>query len=182
MSTINTTCPACSAPFAKKLSLVYKEGISSVNMDSHSVGVTNTIGKVKVTTSGSSVGIQQSALSQSAAPPHIPPIETAGSKRKVALAIGGPIASIVLPLLISALLGVHLSFGVYLLIMFISLATTLGLAAAINDDPTKDEQDEYNRRTRNEQRAYQEWDQTYACGACGHRFIPKEQIPAPPMA
>ncbi|HSV54635.1 MAG TPA: hypothetical protein VLJ57_21105, partial [Burkholderiaceae bacterium] len=69
---LDTTCPVCTAPHARKLSLVYEEGLSSAIVTTQSVGKANTIGAHKITTTGTSTQVQQTQLSQSAAPP--PPV------------------------------------------------------------------------------------------------------------
>lgn len=52
MASIDTTCPLCEAPHAKKLSVIYSDGLSNVNTSMHSVGTFNTIGRQKITTTG----------------------------------------------------------------------------------------------------------------------------------
>lgn len=53
---IDTTCPNCAAPHAKKLSVIYKEGLSTIQMTSKSTGTgkTNNIIRTKITTTAMS--------------------------------------------------------------------------------------------------------------------------------
>jgi hypothetical protein len=52
MALLNTTCPVCGAPHARKLSAIHAEGLSTVQTDINTVGTYNTIGRQKVTTKG----------------------------------------------------------------------------------------------------------------------------------
>lgn len=85
---INTTCPNCAAPHAKKLSIIYKEGLSTLQMTSESKGTgkTNNIIRTKITTAtvSAGTGVQQSQLSQDSAPPAMQPLaKSAGAKKNM---------------------------------------------------------------------------------------------------
>lgn len=67
-------CPHCNSQDVKKLSLVYEQGTTSISMKSQSTSMgagvfDDEVGGGIGTSSGTSAGIQQSALSQRIAPP-----------------------------------------------------------------------------------------------------------------
>ena len=131
-----------------------------------SVGKTNTIGQVKITTQGTSYGVQQSDASRSAAPPPIPPIFPAAKSRIDLFAYGSPIVGFALALV--AGMGFFKGMGLV-------LAFTVGgfiLALTISDQPTEDEIAAHKVKYSDLYAQQAVWEQTFACGSCGHRFTP----------
>ena len=169
MLRIDTSCPKCGAPFAKKLSLIHTEGISTVNTSTQSVGVTNTIGKVTISSAGTTVGVQQSVLSKSAAPPALPPFQSSGAQLRGKVALYGYAIAWVVPFLFIKSFNSGVAF----------VGTILGLSAIVavivtrvETAPTAQELRGYETNSERERHALEEWNSTFACSACGHRFIP----------
>lgn len=174
MASINTTCPRCNAPHAKKLSLIYSEGICTVQSSTQSVGHTNTIGKVKITTAGTTTGVQQSEASKGAAPPFVPELVSIGAKSsKMLTTTYGCILAVVVPMI--AIVS-DASFLVVIGIAAVILLLTFILVSCIDDKPSTEETKAYEDATKTERAAYDKWNQTFACGSCEHRFIPEQTI------
>lgn len=179
---IDTTCPNCLAPNAKKLSVLHKEGLSTVQFattsTSNSKGTVKNILRTKISTTskgtGTGEGIQQSQLSKDTAPPAIftpPPISKAGTKRQGDVLITGVITTIVLSIFEMAVVGTFLGF----IITFVgSTLATIVILMTIDTGLSSDEQVEYDKFISERGEVIKNWNQTFACIACGHRFIPVE--------
>lgn len=169
MALLNTTCPLCDAPHAKKLSVIYSEGLSNVNTSIQSVGTLNTIGRQKITTNGTVAGIQQTDASRKASPPIVPPLVSQGKKEAILLKLGGFVVIFFLSfLLINSGLGVWAIFSL-VIVMVIALFYIL---ETFDVEPTKEEIDLYEEKNKIQLDAYRKWEHTFACNSCGHRFIP----------
>jgi hypothetical protein len=169
MAALDTTCPQCAAPHAKKLSLIYSEGISTVNLASQSVGKTNTVIQVKTTTEGTSTGIQQSHASRAAAPPPMPVLRTSGMTARVFVGIGGFLAAFAISIFaMMSGFGFFASLGLALVLMILAIVSFY----KVDVSPTPEEQREYDEATQIERAALEAWEQTFSCGSCGHRFMP----------
>lgn len=161
MATIDTTCPVCSAPHARRLAVIHAEGISTVQTNINTVGKMNTIGRHKITTKGTANGVQQTQVSKDAARPSVPKLVTRGQKIQFGIAILGGVISFYglctgSPLLSGG--GVVFAFGVVL----------------VSGKPTPEEVARFNDETQEIRAAADLWDKTFQCGSCGHRFIPSE--------
>jgi hypothetical protein len=170
MAAINTTCPRCNAPHAKKLSLIYSDGISTVQSSTQSVGQVKTIGRVKFSTAGTTTGMQQSEASKDAAPPFVPALVSLGTKSKSKTSIYGLVLAFVVAVIImqsggslfNVISGILIVCGLTALVVF-----------CIEEKPSDEETKEYQRSTKAERTAYDKWSKTFACGSCGEHFIPK---------
>jgi len=165
MADLDTTCPRCGAPFAKLLSVIYQEGLSTVETASESVGHTNTIGRVKIKTSGSTEGVAQTAASRAAAPPNVPKLIPKGESMQAVAGYGG------------AAIGGLIAFAMQsflALIPAVLVGFVVGLFLAPNGQPTEAEREEHKRNTAKERQAYEDWKKTFRCNSCAHRFIPVE--------
>lgn len=171
MALLNTTCPLCDAPHAKKLSVIYSEGLSNVNTSIQSVGTLNTIGRQKITTNGTVAGIQQTDASKKAARPIVPSFTSNGANKLERLVIGGAILAVVYMIIVGNYGGGAMAFfgGLIVLIMIIS-----SMASNIDVKPTQEEIDLYEEKNKIQLDAYRKWEHTFACNSCGHRFIPDE--------
>lgn len=173
MALLNTTCPLCDAPHAKKLSVIYSEGLSNVNTSIQSVGTLNTIGRQKITTNGTVAGIQQTDASRKASPPILPPLVSQGTKNTGLLMVGGLIVLWFLWfILIKFGMGMLMSFG---LVMAMVVALIFKVAN-IDTKPTKEEIDLYEEKNKIQLDAYRKWEHIFACNSCGHRFVPELSI------
>jgi hypothetical protein len=161
MTTIDTTCPVCSAPHARRLAVIHAEGISTVQTDINTVGKFNTIGRQKITTKGTATGVQQTQASKDAARPIVPKLVSRGQKIQYGIAILGGVISfyglcVGWPLISGA--GVVFAFGVVL----------------VSGKPTPEEIARFNDETQEIRAAADLWDKTFQCVACGERFVPSE--------
>ena len=83
------------------------------------------------------------------------------------MAIGGFIVSLASPFFAA-------SVG-WALVTFASFLTfTLIASLCIDVQPTSGEQRDYDRNTEKERVEVDSWHRTFACSACGHRFIPPD--------
>lgn len=159
MALLNTTCPKCGAPHARKLSLIHAEGLSKVQTDIDTLGTFNTIGRQQVRTTGTASGVQQTQASKDAACPEVPEPTTSGMMIRNGLLLIGivmcPIGffSDAVPI---ALLGVLL-----ILVSFV-----------IPTAPTEAEQKEHDEATKEQRAAKDAWNNMFQCSACGERFVP----------
>jgi len=176
MATINTTCPACGTPHARKLSLIYEEGRSSVRSTIQTVGKTNTIAQVKVTTQGTSYGVTQSDASRAAAPPPVPPLRSAAKEAQNLIIGASFVLGSVLPIVMfTAGAGFLISMGAAVVI----LVGGCIVGGMQGDAATSEEIAAHKERHRDAYTALERWENTFACGACAHRFIPAGLMPIP---
>jgi hypothetical protein len=169
MPTLNTTCPVCAAPHAKRLSTIHTEGLSTSSGTLESVGQFNTIGRQKITTKGSTKGVTQTAASLAAAPPDAPLFISKGQhKRRAVWFVTGLIA------LISVIFTLtNASMEIALLVAGAIAAVGVALSLAIDASPLPGEEDEHRLEFTEEYKAYEQWEDTFACGSCGERFVPE---------
>lgn len=168
MEKIDTTCPRCDAPHARKLSLIFQEGLSTVNTTSTSVGTTSTIAPVKVTTVGSTSSIQQSQASAAASPPFIPPIRTAGQDKHTRYLW----IAILWPFVMLFILPSGFGFGVKFLIVAGGFLGFFIASCTCNQAPTEMEVIAHRAQHGAQFDALDLWNETYACNSCAHRFVP----------
>ena len=172
MAKIDTTCPVCGAMHARKLSLIYEEGRTQTQSTSHSVGVTNTIGRVKITTHGTSQGFQQSDSSRSAAPPPMPTFRSEGEQLQSFIRLVSIAALFILPMVGSAL---EWGFFISIFSGVAALAGGIAYSLTIGSNATDDELQQHRARNSAAFDAFDEWERTFACMSCGNRFIPSTQ-------
>lgn len=171
MALLNTTCPLCDAPHAKKLSVIYSEGLSNVNTSIQSVGTLNTIGRQKITTNGTVAGVQQTDASRKASPPIVPPLVSKGKKDAILLKFGGSVVICFLSfMLMNSGLGAMAIFGS----VIVMVVVLFYIAETFDVEPTKEELDLYEEKNKIQLDAYRKWEHTFACNSCGHRFVPEE--------
>lgn len=161
MAQLNTTCPKCGAPHARKLSVIHAEGLSSVQSNIETVGTFNTIGRQQIKTKGASSGTQQTQASKDAAPPEVPEPTTQGQMIRtwgmlVGMAVG--IGGLFTGYTGLAAIGVMLSGGSLL----------------VPTAPTEAEQKEHDEATKHLRAAKEAWGNTFQCSACGERFVAVE--------
>ena len=160
MATIDTTCRNCAAPHARKLSLIYAEGLSTSAGRVDATSTFQTIGRQQIKTTGVTNSTQQTGASKEAAPPEIPELVSHGRTIKTCVMLGGIAGCIV-----------GFFFDAYPLGVAGILA--LGGSVLISTDPEEEEEEAHKRK---HQEAYDElkiWENTFACSSCGHRFIPE---------
>lgn len=170
MASINTTCPLCEAPHAKKLSEIYSDGLSNVNTSMHSVGTFNTIGRQKITTTGTAAGIQQTDASRRAAPPSVPPLES-DSKKSIGSTLLGGFGITILVSVMAAISGAQA--GTVFLIAIAMIVVIFFIAHSLDVPPSQEEIERYEVENKSSLEAYRKWENTFACGSCGHRFVPE---------
>lgn len=165
---LDTTCPNCGSTHARKLSLIYEEGRTTSQGSFESVGKLNTIGGHKITTTGTAAGIHQTDASRAAAPPSIPAFVTKGAlARQAAMALG-------------IVIGVLLGGGVFasgretggLITTLIIVLASVIYGLTINVNPEPDEFEKHREKHRSAYDLYERWEKSFACNACGHRFVP----------
>lgn len=168
---LNTTCPQCSSPFGRKLSLIHKEGLTFMKSNSNSTSHTNTILKTKITTKGSSTAFHQTELSKSVAPPLVFHGVFVSESSALAGALGfiGATVGFFLGFFLGSdflsRIGIASAFGIFLFFTIRSL---------INKDPTTQEIEAYEAKISSSKKALEDWNNTYMCMACGNRFIPEK--------
>lgn len=161
MALLNTTCPQCGTPHARKLSVIHAEGLSTVQTDINTVGTFNTIGRQKITTKGSSTGVQQTQASKDAAPPVVPEPLTLGMKFRLSAVVVG---------IIMCVAG------------FTNDSTTVATAGifailgsfVIPTKATAAELEVHEKKTRHLRAARDAWASTFQCTSCSHRFVPPD--------
>lgn len=175
MALLNTTCPRCGAPHAKLLSVIHRDGISTVETTTQSVGKTNTIAQVKITSSGTTSGISQSEASKAAAPPFVPPLVSEGQRTASQALVGGVAIGFVV-----ALMAVFSGGGFVTALLCAAFFTIAGIVVSANtsQQATKQEKEEYQRKYAKELQARENWSKTFACSACAFRFIPEQSVDA----
>ncbi|MFS2022543.1 hypothetical protein [Massilia sp. CT11-137] len=159
MATINTTCPVCSTPHAKKLSVIYQEGLSTIQTDINTVSTFNTLGRQKFKTKGTANGTQQTQASKDAAPPVVPKLVTTGmwiQGMLIALGIVMCVGGMINSATVVAIFGIVVIVGSF----------------AVPVKPTEIEQRDYDERTKHLRAAKEAWADTFMCGSCGHKFVP----------
>ena len=168
MALLDTTCPACAAPHARKLSLIYEEGRISSSSTTHSVGKTNTIAQISVTTKGTTYGVQQSDASAAAAPPPVPPLISSAKRLGSRIFISSCTVAMVIPFAFYDQLSFFKAIGLALLLM------VFGMVAAMicGEKPTQAEIDKHANDYREAYSRVERWKNTFACSSCGHRFVP----------
>jgi hypothetical protein len=169
MATIDTVCPVCGAPHARKLSVIYGEGRSLVHSKVQTVGKTNTIAQVKVTTQGKMHGVTQSDASRAAAPPVIPPLRSAATDMKTFVIGLSFVVGFIVPIaMFCAGAGFFASMGLAVLI----LVGGCTIGALQGDAATDAEIAAHKEKHREAYAAVERWKDTFACGSCAHRFVP----------
>lgn len=161
MAQLNTTCPKCGAPHARKLSVIHAEGLSSVQTNIETVGTFNTIGRQQIKTKGTASGTQQTQASKDAAPPEVPEPTTLG----LMIRIGGMLS------------GMALCIGGFFTDS--TAVAVIGMAAIVGSffvptAPTEKEQREHDEATKHLRAAKEAWANTFQCSACGERFVAAE--------
>lgn len=165
MAQLNTTCPKCGAPHARKLSVIHAEGLSTVQTNIDTVGTFNTIGRQKIKTKGTANGTQQTQASKDAAPPVIPTLMTKGA----------------------LIQGITFAVGIVLCVGgFINDSTSVAMcgvlaivgAFAIPTKPTPEEQARHDEETAHLRAAKNTWADTFQCSSCGERFVPAATVVA----
>jgi len=183
MPTIDTTCPTCGAPHAKKLSQIHREGISTVQTSTRSTGKTNTILAVSINNEGSSLGVQQTELSKSAAPPDMASNMSPTSNIGGALGLSLIGALLIIPGVVvgTGYIGSVIGYDQTLLRplgLFIGiLAASVPVAHRVLRSPSTEQRSAQTALVARQQIALQEWERTFACVSCGHRFIPSDLEP-----
>jgi predicted nucleic-acid-binding Zn-ribbon protein len=168
---LDTKCPNCGAPHARKLSLIFHEGLSNSGSVQHSKSVTKTIVKMRIATTGHSSGSQQTNLSASAAPPLMfnkPLISKAQNSRKEGM-IG--------IFIFSAFMGFSFSssaIGFFGIFLGGGTVASMILWMLMSGEATHREKEEHEKSTATNNAAQEEWNRTFSCNSCGNRFIPIE--------
>lgn len=167
---INTTCPKCGAPHARKLSVIYSEGIVTVNTTAIASTQSTAIIKIKHNTESVASGLQQSDISKSAAPPlsSVGIMENASGSRAGIIGFMGFIGMGVIGFFVSksvlGFLGYFLGGGLLSVV----------LANFIFDSGSTDEEKSSHQKKIDEyQSRLMDWERTYMCNHCGERFIPE---------
>jgi hypothetical protein len=133
------------------------------------VGKTNTIAQVKVTTQGTSYGVTQSDASRAAAPPVVPPLRSAATDMKTFVIGMTFVVGFIVPVaLFCAGLGFFASMGLALVI----LVGGCTIGAVQGDAATAAEIAAHKTKYSEAYEAVEQWKHTFACGSCGHRFVP----------
>jgi hypothetical protein len=158
MALLNTTCPVCGAPHARKLSAIHAEGLSTVQTDINTVGTYNTIGRQKVTTKGTATGVQQTQASKDAAPPVVPGLVTKGA------VIRGVMTIIGIALCATGFFSDSTAIAILGIV-------TIGGSFAVSAAATEEELANHRQATKHSQAALDAWADTFQCSACNHRFV-----------
>ena len=176
---INTTCPKCNAPHAKKLKLIYEEGITSVNQQSTSLTKTDLIINPKIKTSSTISGESISKLAKSVAPPREPNLSNLSVRH-------APILTFLIPLLVmvmSVIYGIFSEKFLYVILSPFVGAIVGAIPAVIIEDiisktPEGKRKEEVAKEKIKERKVEHEkelvrWESTFMCMQCGEKFIPE---------
>lgn len=167
---LDTTCPMCSAPYGRKLSVVYQEGLTATNALNNSISQTNTILKTKITTHGYSNGLNQTELSKSVAPPLFIDPGVASKSEKITFVCS--IFALIVGMAIGFLFGENFITKLFFMLVF-GLISGIIIACFMDSKPTLQEIAEYDTKMEPMIKARDEWNALYMCMSCTHRFIPK---------
>lgn len=180
------SCPACHSTNARKLSVVYEEGLSTVELSSSSKTVgagisSSAIGAGVAKTQGATTGVQQTALSKKASPPPSSPLmlPTMPSKPgELAMALGFYFG------LSSLLVWLFWSF-LYAYIALVAGSLVYFAGRRRNKNMTVAEHAEYEqlrqqwvidcdkaKKNYELKNPLEIWKRSYMCMACGHQFDP----------
>jgi predicted lipid-binding transport protein (Tim44 family) len=146
--------------------LFFSEGLSTTHGTTHSVGTANTIAPINFSTSGSTFAIQQSKASAAAAPPQLLPVKPVDSAAMLFSLIIGLITGIMLLIIVGG-------FGGFILFC-IALATGFYIYMKLGAPATSEDHAEHRRTYPEAYKELEEWQKTFSCGSCGHRFMPNE--------
>jgi hypothetical protein len=161
MAHLNTACPQCSAPHARKLSVIHTEGLSTVQANVNTVGKLNTVGGQKIKTTGTINGTQQTQASKDAAPPIVPKVVTVGAW------IQGLLIAVSIVIIIGGIINFMMPLAVCGAVMLVA-------SFAVPTKSTEAEQRRHDEKTAHLQAAKDVWEKTFQCGSCGNRFVPVE--------
>lgn len=171
MAILNTTCPLCGAPHAKKLSVIHSDGLSNVNTSVNTVGTLNTIGRQKITTNGTVSGIQQTDASRRAAPPFVPPLVSSSANNAASLFFGGSVVIVLIGVMVNISGAKTGTVFLMVISMFVAL---FFIARSSTAPPTQKDIELYEAENKDKLEAYRKWENTFSCGSCGNRFIPED--------
>ena len=179
------SCPSCGGSNIQLLSLIYSEGISTVDVTqrSKSGGVGLIDGNVGVgvgVTKGHLTGTTQSLLSAQAAPPppqaqFKPPPELSPPTNPVEVVAGLLILAAIV--LIFALphkwwVAAILSSPLLVIAFIVGSFSEKGDPETIEQKAARHNKVEALRREWERNDPYKQWERTYMCLSCAHRFIP----------
>lgn len=167
---IDTTCTRCGAPFAKRLSVIYSDGLTTVSGQSQASSKMNTIGGHKATTTTASSGVQQTAASRAAAPPPMPAFVKGHNEGLLwTILIAGFFLTFVLAFAIVQ------SFILSPLVLIGGLFFSFFFARLISEhpDPSPEELAAWKAANAEQIKAAEDWKETFECGSCGNRFVVK---------
>ena len=170
MAILNTACPVCDAPHAKKLSIIYSDGLSNVSTSMNSVGTFNTIGRQKITTNGTVSGIQQTDASRRASPPFVPPLVSRSADNAASLFLGGGVVIVLIGVMANISGAKSGTIFLMVIAMFVAL---FFIARSSTVPPTQKDIELYEVENKDKLEAYRKWENTFLCGSCGNRFIPE---------
>jgi hypothetical protein len=171
MALLNTTCPRCGTPHARKLSVIYSEGLTVSHGTAQSVGKLNTIGGQKITTSGTTFSTQQTDASKRAAPPFVPVLVSEGSKAQTrAMYVGFAIITIVIFIMMFSGVSFLKVIGSFLVASIILIV----INGSTDTKPTEEEIQKHQNTFKREYAAYEEWERMFSCTSCGSKFLPVE--------
>jgi hypothetical protein len=150
--------------------MIYQEGRSTVHSSIQTVGKTNTLAQVKIRTQGTSTGVQQTGASLAAMPPGVPELFPRSKRIQGVIAIGTVVAGV----LVFAY-GAESGWNFGETLTGVALAGFVGLSLWVvrGSQPTPQEIAAHRKRHRDAFAALDRWNSTFACAACGERFIPR---------
>lgn len=159
MTTLNLNCPRCGSENTKSFPMVHQQGISTIDLDTTSVGGGYQFGEgggaFVLGTSGSASGTSQSSLSMATAPP----------KRKASYAIVGYVLAAIVAAVFTA--RVWQANWILGLVWSAMLLGGFGLWAK---SLMKRYENIENYNEKEYPRLYKNWQNSYLCFRCGASF------------
>jgi len=180
MPTIDTSCPDCGAPHARRISLIYVEGQTSGHELHQYQSKTKSVLPVKIETTGASTTSTQSHLSQQLAPPPSPnPIpQSVSDSEKMGVVFG---------IALAAGVGVCVwLWDVKIVALFFGALTAILvflIGSGVFRRPLTPVEQATHQQTSDAAKAeLDRWNQSFLCMVCGTKFVPalsKESISEP---
>lgn len=167
---INTTCPKCNAPHAKKLKLIYEDGVTSVNQQIISSTKTNLIINPKIKTNSITSGENVSKLAESVAPPSEPNLTD--------LSVKNSIFPPLLVMITSIIYGIFAEKFLYVILSPFVGAVAAGVFYVVKSMTLEGKMEEKIAQEKMEERISEykkevvRWENTFMCMQCGEKFIP----------
>jgi hypothetical protein len=167
---INTTCPNCKAPHARKVSLVYEEGYQTSVTKIQENSKSQTILKTAVKTDGVHMETRQTALSSKLAPPFLISPTLSSGTESYANSLS------VVAFFLMTFIGFKTTSTIVSFFLFSIIGTIFSIVFIrylVVKPATESEIFAYEEKLAANKESFEKWDKSYICMTCGNKFIPE---------